>query len=116
MNMTDVSGDLTPQKPGRPRKSDLAAAIPPSIANKVSADQINQLIAKNVNQPTAMKPDDYAGMMPILDLPSKYTRYPEGTRIYGRPFNIRELIKLANLNENNALIIIDDLLRCGTIK
>jgi hypothetical protein len=104
MQMTDVDTN--------PKISDLKSAIPPNIAKKMGNDGVNAIISKNVvhtNQP------DYSSMMAIDSLPSKYLRYPEGTKIYGRPFNIKELIKLANINDQNALTIIDDMIR-STIK
>jgi hypothetical protein len=46
----------------------------------------------------------------IEDLPSKYKLYPEGTKLYGRPLNVREVKKLSALNEHNFDIIIKEVL------
>lgn len=46
----------------------------------------------------------------ILDLPSKYRLYPEGTKFYGRPLFVKELKKLASMNEDNHTSIINEIL------
>jgi hypothetical protein len=111
MKMTDVDTKVV-KKPVSPKK-DLSDVIPSHIQQHVNAEQINDLISKNVNQ--KMSQSDYSNMMFIDNLPSKYLKYPEGTKIYGRPFNIDELIKLSNINEITALTIIDDMIR-ATVK
>lgn len=127
MNMFDIDETPKPRPTKRPTapvtkeipRELLKSAIPPNIAKEVDSEQINKLIESNAAGNTKvpkMEPKDFAKMMQIDNLPSKYRKYPEGTKLYGRPLNLRELMKLANINENNAVTVIDDILKCGTIK
>lgn len=97
------------------RKEALKNAIPDNVKKAVDADTINQLIQTAVDKPKQMTPDDYARHIYIDNLPSKYLKYPEGTKIYGRPMSLRELKKLSTITTNNASSVIDDVLR-STIK
>lgn len=46
----------------------------------------------------------------ITDLPSKFLLYPKGTKIYGRPFTVKEVKRLSTMNENNHHIIMKEVL------
>lgn len=106
MNISDVD---------EPKKHEelLAAAIPGNITASMDEKTIQALIKSASNAP--MSHEDYSKHILIENLPSKYLRYAQGTKIYGRPLNIRELKKLANITPMNASTTIDDTLR-GAIK
>lgn len=46
----------------------------------------------------------------IVDLPSRFRLYPEGTKIFGRPLKVSEIKKLATMDERNANVILKDIL------
>lgn len=92
----------------------LKQAIPENIKKQVSAEDISAAIKTAVTKPQ-MAPEDFAKLLYIDNIPSKYLRYPEGTKLYGRPLDIKELKKLANITTMNVTTIIDDILR-STIK
>lgn len=48
---------------------------------------------------------------PIEDLPSKYKLYPEGTQLYARPLKVAEVKMLSSMTEDNAVYVINDVLR-----
>lgn len=97
------------------REEQLAAAIPDHVKAGIDAEKIKDIIKANVNVQEPMKPEDYSKSLFIDNLPSKYLRYPEDTKIYGKPLNIRQLKKLSTMTPANATSTIDDILR-GAIK
>ena len=54
--------------------------------------------------------EDTSNFFEIKGLPSKGYLYPKGTKILGRPFTVKEVKRLATLNENNYNTIIKDIL------
>lgn len=52
-----------------------------------------------------------ANMFPIEGIPTDYRLYPEGTKIYGRPLNVKEVKLLAGMNETNYTFIINEILQ-----
>lgn len=112
MNMSDVHDE---KKAETPRPEMLAAAIPANVKAGLDADKIESIVRAAVKGPDTMKADDYSKLILIENIPSKYLRYPEGTKLYGRAMDIKQLKKLANMTPANATGIIDDILR-GTIK
>lgn len=92
----------------------LKEAVPENVKQTMSAEELNALIAKEAAKTppkNAMAPDEFASHTFIEKLPSKYLKYPEGTKLYGRPLNIRELKKLSSLTMDNATTVIDDVLK-----
>jgi len=112
MNMSDVPEGKSAEMP---RADQLAAAIPDNIKAGLDTEKIENIVKAAIGNPEAMKADDYSKLILIDNLPSKYLRYPEGTKLYGRALDIRQLKKLANMTQTNATSIIDDIIR-GTIK
>lgn len=112
MNMSDVT---EPKRSEVPRPDQLAAALPDNVKMGMDADKIEKIVKAAVGTPETMKADDYSKLILIDNLPSKYLRYPEGTKLYGRALDIKQLKKLANMTPANASGIIDDIIR-GTIK
>ena len=106
MNMTDVDEDKKAER--------LKAAIPENVTKDMGAEEINQMIRKEAGKLAPMEPDDFAKFMKIDNLPSKYLCYSEKEIIYGRPLNIRELKKIANITQNTVTTAIDDVLRSAT--
>lgn len=109
MMMSDVNESVPPKQKG-PTTEMLKAAVPDNIKRTASAAEVNALIANAAKKPE-MTPNDFSKMIVIDNLPSRYLRYPQGTKLYGRPLEIKELKKLANINAANASTTIDDLLR-----
>jgi len=107
MNMSDV--------PEQRREEQLASAIPDHVKAGMDAERIKEIIKANVNVQEPMKQEDYSKLLFIDNLPSKYLRYPEGTKIYGKPLDIKQLKKLSTMTTANATSTIDDVLR-GSIK
>ncbi len=60
-------------------------------------------------------PETNGNYLPIEGLPSKGAKYPTGTRILGRPLNVKEVKFLASMNEDNYDYVINDTLK-KTIK
>ena len=101
--------------PEEKKAEQLASAIPDHVKAGLDAEKINDIIKANVNTQEPMKQDDYSKLLFIDKLPSKYQRYPEGTKLYGKPLDIKQLKKLSTMTPLNATSVIDDILR-GTIK
>ena len=106
MNMSDVDEGKTAEM--------LKAAIPENVKKDMGAEEINQMIRKEAGKLAAMEPDDFAKFMKLENLPSKYRCYSEKEVIYGRPMNIRELKKIANMTQATVTTAIDDVLRSAT--
>ena len=97
----------------KPTEELLKAAIPDNIKKNVGAAEINELIKSSKKMD--MTSEDFSKFILIENLPSKYLRYPEATKLYGKPLDIKQLKKLANINVQNATSTIDDILR-GALK
>lgn len=98
------------------REEMLKEAIPANIKKTMNADKINEVIkSASSKKSTEMTQEDYSKLLLIDNLPSKYLKYSEDTKIYGRALDIKQLKKLSNMTPANASTIIDDILR-GTLK
>lgn len=75
---------------------------------KVKMIDIDETVSREDSVFVQQSNDD--GYHEITNLPSKGKLYPEGTRITGRPFTVREVKKLATMNENNYHQVIKDVL------
>jgi hypothetical protein len=81
---------------------------------------------KNIKPLKMMDPDDgdenknkkieevvapISNYLPILDLPSKFRLYPEGTKILAKPLKVPDIKLLASMNENNYDFVMNDVIR-----
>lgn len=51
-----------------------------------------------------------SSFFPIDDLPSRYLKYPKGTKLFGRPLKVKEIKRLSAMNEDNYNSIINEVL------
>jgi len=73
---------------------------------KVDATQPSTKVEQVAPQIVEKTIDDWE----IDDLPSKFKLYPEGTKIFGRRLNVKEVKKLAQMNSGNTEEVIQEVL------
>ncbi len=67
----------------------------------------NDQIIDSIKQKEEILKDNY---VPLLNIPSKFLHYKEGTRIFGKPMNVKDIKSLASMDESNYKTIINQVL------
>jgi hypothetical protein len=80
---------------------------PPVVAAQNESNPIQQIIGTQDN-------NNDGNYWPIDNLPSKYSLYPKGTKIYARPLKVLEVKMLSSLTNDNFHFVITEVLKKST--
>jgi len=113
MKMEDVNDSVDPSIESEQKMMKLMAEMQAQAQQQQPVGNVPTINDANTvdNIGVNIKPDTNVNYWDIIDIPTKYRLYPEGTQITARPLKVLEIKKLTSINEYNADSVVNDILR-----